>query len=51
MEDNQPESVATGRLGTDDTTLIEVVDPSSFAAAGDHLLVHLNSSFSREMTK
>ena len=29
---------------TDDTTLIEVVEPSSFAAAGDRLPVHPSSS-------
>ena len=32
-------------LGTDDTTLFEVVEPSSFVPAGDRLLVHLNSSY------
>ena len=43
MEEHQPESVADGRVGTDDTTLIERVKPSSFVAAGDLLPVHLNS--------
>ena len=45
MEENQPESAATGSegMGTDDTTLIEGVGPSSLAAAGDRLAVHLNS--------
>ena len=48
MEENHSESAASGSggLGADDTTLIEGVGPSSFAAAGDRLLVHLNSSFS-----
>ena len=31
-------------MGTDDTTLIERMEPSSFVAAGDRLLVLLNSS-------
>ena len=45
---NQPGSAATGSegLGTDDTTLIEGVEPRSFAAAGDRLPVHLDSSAS-----
>ena len=48
MEEHQPGSAATGRggMGTDDTTLIERVEPSSFVAAADRLLVHLNSSYS-----
>ena len=48
LEENQSESAATcsGGMGTDDTTLIEVVEPSSYAAAGDRLLVHLNISYS-----
>ena len=33
-------------MGIDDTTLIEVVEPSSFVAAGDRFPVHLNSSYS-----
>ena len=37
--------VAEG-LGTDVTTPTGGVEPSSFAAAGDRLPVHLNSSFS-----
>ena len=37
---------SSGGLGTDDTTLSEVVEPSSFDAAGDRLLVHLNCSYS-----
>ena len=48
MEDYQLGSVATGSggLGTDDTTSINVVEPSPFVAAGDRFLLHLNSSFS-----
>ena len=44
-ETNQPGSAAAGsvRMGTDDTVLIERVELSSFVAAGDRLLVHLNS--------
>ena len=47
-EEHQPESATgCGGPGTDDATLTELVEPSSFtAAAGDRLLVHLNSSFS-----
>ena len=30
------------RVGTDDTTLMERVEPSSFVAAVDRLLVHLS---------
>ena len=39
-------SAATGRvgMGTHDTTLIGRVEPSSFGAVGDRLLVHLTSS-------
>ena len=37
---------SSGGMGTDDTTLSEVVEPSSFDAAGDRLLVHLNCSYS-----
>ena len=39
MEDNQLESAATGsgRVDTDETTLIEGVEPSSFRAEGDPL--------------
>ena len=33
-------------MGTDDSPLIEGVEPSSFAAAGDRLFVHRNTSFS-----
>ena len=33
-------------LGTDDTTWTEVVEPSSFVAAGGRLLVHLINSYS-----
>ena len=41
MEENQPESAATGGgWSTDDTTLIEGVEPSSCAAPGDRLSVH-----------
>ena len=38
---NQPKSAATGsgRVGTDDTTLIERVEPSSSGAVGDRLPV------------
>ena len=45
---NQPEAAATGNggMGTDDTTLSEGVEQSSFAAAGSRMLVHLTSSFS-----
>ena len=32
-------------MGTDDSPLIEGVEPSSFAAAGDRLFVHRNTSF------
>ena len=48
VHQNQPESAAIGcgGLGTDVTILMEGVEPSSFAAAGDRLLVHLNSSCS-----
>ena len=48
MEDNQLGSAATGSRGlcTDDTTSTEVVDPSSFVAVGDRMLVQLGSSFS-----
>ena len=48
MEGYQPVSSAAGGgvLGTDDNILIEVVEPSSFVAAGDRLLVHLNSCYS-----
>ena len=46
MEDTQPKSaIGGGGLGTDDTTMIEGVDPSSFAASGDRLLVHLDRFF------
>ena len=46
MEENLPGSAATdgGGMGIGDTTLIELVDTSSFLAAGDRLLVRLNSS-------
>ena len=46
METTQPGCAAAGSegMGTDDTTLTERVEPSSFVAAGDRLLVHLNSS-------
>ena len=33
-------------MGTDDTTLIDMVEPSSFVAVGDRLPVHLKSSYS-----
>ena len=48
MEEIQPGAAATGSVGvgTDDTTFIDVVEPSSFVAAGGCLLVHLNCSFS-----
>ena len=48
MVDNQPGSAASscGGVGTDDTTLIEVVEPSSFEALGDRLPFHLTSSCS-----
>ena len=48
MEENQLGSAATGsgRLRADSTTLLDVVEQSSVAAAGDRLLVHQNSSFS-----
>ena len=41
-----PESTATGGggVGTDETTLTERVEPTSFAAAGDRLPVRLSSS-------
>ena len=46
MEPNQPGSAATGSggVGANDTTLIEIVEPSSFDSAVDRLLVHLSSS-------
>ena len=46
MEEDQPGSAANGSggLGTDDTTLIERVEPSTFGAAGHRLPVHLSSS-------
>ena len=46
MEEHQPGSAATGSggMGTDDTTFIKRVEPSSFGAAGDRLLVHPSSS-------
>ena len=46
MEENQRGSAASGGggLGTDDTTLIEVVEPTSSVASGDRLLVHLSCS-------
>ena len=45
MEEHQPESVATrrGTVGIDDTALMERVEPSSFGAEGDRLLVHVSS--------
>ena len=48
VEENQPGSPATGvgGMGPDDTISIERVEPSSFVAASDRLLVHLNSSHS-----
>ena len=48
MDETQPGSVIAsgGGVGTDDTTLAERVDPSSFVAAGGRMLVHLNNSFS-----
>ena len=41
MEETQPWSAATGggRVGTDETTLIERVEPSSSGATGDRLPV------------
>ena len=46
MEETQPGSAATGggRVGIDDTSLIERGESSSFVAAGDRLLVHFSSS-------
>ena len=46
MDGSQLGSDATGcrRVNTDDTTLTERVEPSSFGAAGDRLLVHLSIS-------
>ena len=46
MEENQPESAATGSggLGTADTSLYEGAEQGS-SAVGDRLLVHPNSSF------
>ena len=45
VEEHQPESVATGSgtVGIDDTALIERVEPSSFGAEGDRMLVHVSS--------
>ena len=53
MEENQPESPATGSggLSTNDTTLLEGVEQSSLAAAGDRLPVHLSISFSTEFPR
>ena len=47
-KDNQPASATpgSGGLDTDDTAVIEVVEPNSFVAVGDRLLVHLDSSCS-----
>ena len=46
MEENEPGSAATGcvRMGTDETTLIDRVEPSPFVVAGDRLPVHPSSS-------
>ena len=46
MEDNQLESAATGSesVDTDETSLIEGVEPSSFRAEVTRLLVQLRSS-------
>ena len=45
MDENKLGSAATGgELGTDDTTLIERVDLSSFVAARDCLHVHFSRS-------
>ena len=48
MAENQLESAATscGGVDLDDTTSIGRVELSSFGAAGDRLLVHLNSPIS-----
>ena len=45
IEAHQPGPAATGRagIGTYETTLIERVEPSSFGAVGDRLLVYLTS--------
>ena len=42
MEEHEPESatICSGRMGTDETR----VEPSSFGATGDRLLIHLSSS-------
>ena len=47
IEEHQPGSATTGRggMGTDDTTLIERVEPNSYVAASGRLLVHINSSY------
>ena len=47
MEDHQPACAATsgGRVGTSDT-LTERVEPRSFVAAGDRVLVHLSNATS-----
>ena len=46
VEENQPRSGATGSgsVGTENTTLIAIVEPSSFRAAGDCLPVHFCGS-------
>ena len=46
MEEHQLGSAAraSGGMGTEDTTMIERVEPTSFAAAGDRLLVHLSAA-------
>ena len=47
MEGTQSGSAATGCgvVGTDDTTLVDVVEASSFVAAGERLRVHFTSSY------
>ena len=47
VEENQLDFDASGSGGkvTDVTSLIEVVEPSSFEAVAGRLLVHLSSSF------
>ena len=45
IEENHPEcATGSGRVGTDETALIERVDSSSSGAAGDRLHVHPRSS-------
>ena len=52
LEEHQPESAAagSGRVGTDNTTLIERVEPISFGAAGDWVTTCLSISAVQKIT-